>query len=109
MADDKHDVLETTYAHQSDNHVAPIKAAGGHYSHPITYISGTGIAGTDNTAQTHANIIENEGGGLGTVSAPNVAGFDWDADQDITFSQSQVGNNHCVLYALIVDILPKGA
>lgn len=57
---------------------------------------------------THANIIENEGGALGNLSAPNVAGFNWAADQLLTAEQNQIGNNHCVLHALIVDIFPKG-
>lgn len=145
-----------------------------HKSTDITYISGTGTAGTDNTAQTlitvvlpansltqvgdririraywtgdngtaitattsingvpvgdttdagaaslqiceswihyidntHGNIIEQEGGALGNLSAPNVSGFDWDSNQNITFAQNQIANNHCILYALIIDIFPK--
>jgi len=57
---------------------------------------------------THANIIENEAGGVGALSAPNVAGFTWNASQDIIFTQSAAVNNHCVLFALIVDRFPKG-
>jgi len=56
---------------------------------------------------THANIIEQEGGALGAVSNVNVSGFTWNADQHIEFRQNQVGNNHCILYALIIDIFPK--
>lgn len=152
---------------------------GMHRSTPITYISGTGVAGTDNTAMTiktlvlpkntlvqngdrlrvrtywkgdtgtpvtgsikigpaasevlvshtsdggaatlqlnevwlhyidntHSNIIENEAGGLGALSDVNVAGFTWNADQNIIFTQNAIANNHCVLYAVIVDIFPKG-
>lgn len=57
---------------------------------------------------THANIIENEAGALGSLSAPNVAGFDWDANQNIIFTQDKIANNHCILFALIIDIFPKG-
>ena len=57
---------------------------------------------------THANIIENEAGALGALSAPNVAGFTWNANQVILFTQDNVANNHCILYALIVDVFPKG-
>lgn len=57
---------------------------------------------------THANIIENENGALGILSAANVAGFNWAAIQNFTAEQNQVGNNHCIVYALIVDIFPKG-
>lgn len=57
---------------------------------------------------THANIMEEEGGGLGALSDVNVAGFDWDSDQDITVEQDQVANNHIVVYALFIDIIPKG-
>jgi len=57
---------------------------------------------------THANIIENEAGGVGALSAPNVAGFTWNASQDIIFTQSAAVNNHCVLFALIVDRFPRG-
>lgn len=57
---------------------------------------------------THANIIENEAGALGALSDVNVAGFGWAADQSILFTQSNAGNNHCVLYAFIIDVFPKG-
>lgn len=57
---------------------------------------------------THANIIEVEGGSLGPVSAANVAGFNWVGAQNLTAEQNQIGNNHCVLHALIVDVFPKG-
>ena len=57
---------------------------------------------------THANIIENEGGALGSVSAVNVAGFTWNAAQVVIFTQSNAANNHCVLFALIIDIFPAG-
>lgn len=150
------------------------KSVAPQYEHSITYISGTGTAGTDNTAMTiktvtlpantltqvndrmrirtyfaatggapavgatklntvttadtsvsstnlaltecwihyldatHANIIENESGALGGVSAVNVAGFAWASNQDIIFTQNQVPAQHLVLYAMIIDIFPKG-
>lgn len=158
---------------------ATLKASGVHKSTDITYISGTGTAGADNTAQTvksltlaanaltqvgdrlrirsywtgttgnpitgttklgpagsevtvsdttdgggatlqlneawihyldntHANIIENEAGALGAVSNVNVAGFTWNANQNIILTQNAILNNHVVVYALIVDIFPKG-
>lgn len=152
-----------------------LKAIGIHYSHGNTYISGTGTAGADNTAQavktitmpanvlaqvgdrlrvrvywmgdsgvpitatatlngvtithttdsgasglqinesyihyidaTHANIIEDEMGALGPLSAVNVAGFNWAVDQSLTVSQDQVINNHIIVFCIMVDILPKG-
>jgi hypothetical protein len=57
---------------------------------------------------THSNIIENEAGALGAVSNMNVAGFTWNASQDIIFTQSAAAENHAILYALIVDVFPKG-
>lgn len=57
---------------------------------------------------THANIIENEAGALGMVSAANVAGFDWDSDQSVVFAQDAAVNNRTVLFALIIDHFPKG-
>jgi hypothetical protein len=152
-----------------------LKGSGFHHSKACTYISGTGTAGADNTAQTvktvtlpansltqvgdririrtywmgntgsavtctqtlngvtiahttdlgatslfldeswlhyidntHANIIETEAGALGAVSAPNVAGFDWDSDQAINADQDLVINNHIIVFAIIADVLPKG-
>jgi hypothetical protein len=57
---------------------------------------------------THANIIEVEGGALGIVSDVNVAGFTWDATQTVKIAQDNVANNHIIVYALIVDVFPKG-
>lgn len=57
---------------------------------------------------THSNIIENEGGSLGALSNVNVAGFTWASNQDIIFTQDAISNNHTILYALIVDVFPKG-
>lgn len=155
--------------------LADIKAEGAIYAHGITYVSGTGTAGVDNTAQavktitlpantltqvgdririrvywtgttgspvtgtttlngvtishttdggaatlqlnecylhyidnTHANIIEDEAGGLGALSAVNVSGFAWASNQDIVISQDQISNNHIVVYGIFVDIFPKG-
>jgi hypothetical protein len=156
---------------------ATLVAAGVHLSFSTTYISGTGTAGVDNTAQTvktavivggtlaqvgdrlrvraywtgtsgspvtgttkvngvtvaatqdgggatlqiteawihyidatHANIIAMAGGGLDTsIAAANVAGFDWANAQNCIIAQNQVSNNHIVVYALIIDVFPKGA
>lgn len=57
---------------------------------------------------THANIIENEAGAVGPLSAPNVAGFDFAVAQNITISQNAVVNNHIVVFFLAADIFPKG-
>lgn len=57
---------------------------------------------------THANVIENESGVLGNRAAPNVAGFAWNTDQSIIFTQSAALANHTILYALIIDVFPKG-
>ena len=56
---------------------------------------------------THANVIEEEGGTLGANSAANVAGFDWDSDQNIIVTQDAIPNNHIVVYEIIVEVLPK--
>lgn len=56
---------------------------------------------------THANIIEDELGALGPASGFNVAGFTWNAAQNLIFTQNAVAGNHCILCALIVDIYPK--
>ena len=58
---------------------------------------------------THANIIEQEGGALGALSSANVAGFTWNAAQSVLFTQSAASGNHCVLYALIIDAFPKAS
>lgn len=152
-----------------------LKADGAHLSLLTTYISGTGTAGVDNTAQTvmtvavpantltqvgdrlrirtywkgdtgtpitatmalngvtvgdttdsgaasfqineawihyidstHGNIIEMEGGALGAITNVNVDGFAWASSQDITIAQDAISNNHIIVYAVIVDIFPKG-
>lgn len=59
-------------------------------------------------AKIQTNIIENEAGALGALSAANVAGFTWNASQAIIFTQSNAANNHAVLFAMIVDVYPKG-
>lgn len=153
--------------------------AGFHRSNTATYISGTGTAGADNTAQTvksvtlaantltqlgdrmrvrtywkgdtgppitgsvkvgpsgsevtvsattdsgaatlqlneawlhyidntHANIIDTEGGSLGAFSEVNVAGFTWASTQNIIFTQDAVAGNRCIIFALIIDVFPKG-
>lgn len=58
---------------------------------------------------THANIIHMHDGSLSSQSAANVAGFDWDSNQDLIFTQSAVVGQHLVLYAAIIDVFPKGA
>ena len=156
-----------------------LKNTGLHHSKACTYISGTGTAGADNTAQTvksvtlpadsltqvgdrlrvrvywtgdtganitgttklgpastevtiatttdvgaaslqvneawlhyidntHANIIENEAGAIGAVSAVNVAGFTWNAAQNVLIAQDAAVANHVIVYALIIDVFPKG-
>jgi hypothetical protein len=58
---------------------------------------------------THANIISLDNGTLhSAVSAPNVAGFNWAADQTIAISQDAIANNHIIVYCMIVDIYPRG-
>lgn len=56
---------------------------------------------------THANIIEQESGLLGVLSAVNVAGFTWNAVQNIIFAQDAIIANHAVIYFLGVDVFPK--
>lgn len=59
---------------------------------------------------THANIIAMNDGLLTTPpSGVNIAGFDWANAQNITASQNLIVNNHIVVYAMIVDVYPKGA
>ncbi len=58
---------------------------------------------------THANIIEDENGTLGAVSAINVVGFDFASPQTIALSQDAIANNHIIVYEIIVDLFPKGA
>jgi hypothetical protein len=59
---------------------------------------------------THANLIEQYpgGGGLGALTAINVAGFDWDANQSIIITQSASASNFITVYGMFVDIMPKG-
>ena len=58
---------------------------------------------------THANIIENGAyPATGAASALNVAGFDWTVDQDVDADQNAVANNHIIVAAIFMDVLPKG-
>ena len=57
---------------------------------------------------THANIIENEAGALGSASAVNVSGFDFSAAQNIVISQNLIANNHIVVYFLAADVFHLG-
>lgn len=57
---------------------------------------------------THANILEEHGGEPATLSAVNVAGFDWDSDQNIIFAQDAVALQFLTIYGLFVDVFPKG-
>ncbi|MGR3292506.1 MAG: hypothetical protein ACUZ9M_00655 [Candidatus Scalindua sp.] len=58
---------------------------------------------------THANIIEQEGGGtIGDKSATNVVGFNWDAEQNLIIAQNQVAGNFITVFGIFVDIFPKG-
>lgn len=58
---------------------------------------------------THANIIEQEVGALGALTAINVAGFTWNAQQNIIITQTAVAGNYITVYGVFVDVLPKGA
>lgn len=57
---------------------------------------------------THTNIMEQEAGALGALSAANKDGFTWNAEQLIIVTQNAIAFNHIVVYALIVDVFPKG-
>jgi len=58
---------------------------------------------------THANIIEN---GIypatGAASVANQIGFDWTSDQNVVISQTAAAGNHIIIYAIFLDVLPKG-
>jgi hypothetical protein len=57
---------------------------------------------------THANIISMAGGAINTtISAANVDGFNWAADQNIVVSQDAVLGNHIVVFFLAADIFPR--
>ena len=57
---------------------------------------------------THANVMEHEAGNLGAVSAFNVAGFTWNAAQNVLFTQDAIADNHAILFSMTVEIWPKG-
>ena len=44
----------------------------------------------------------------GSNTAANVGGFDWSAAQDVDCDQNQVSANHIVVYAIFLDVYPKG-
>ena len=71
------------------------QAGGGHYAY---------AANSDQIP----TAIEQELGALGSLSAVNVAGFDWDSDQNFTFAQDAVPGNRIFLYCVFFDIFPKG-
>jgi len=56
---------------------------------------------------THANILEEEVGAIGSLSAINVPGFSFSGSQNITVEQTAVINNFVTIYGVFVDILPK--
>jgi hypothetical protein len=57
---------------------------------------------------THANIISVPDGVISqSVSAVNVAGFNWAANQNITVSQDAVMAKHLTVYLLVGDIFPQ--
>ena len=58
---------------------------------------------------THANIIEQETGALGSVTAINVAGFTWNASQNVIITQTGVAGNFITVYGVFVDVFPKAA
>ena len=58
---------------------------------------------------THANLIETGSyPATGPNSAANIAGFDWSSNQDVDIDQDAVVNNHIVVYAIFLDVFPKG-
>jgi len=57
---------------------------------------------------THANIAETGAGAELASSAANSAGFDWTSAQDMDCDQDQVAGNHIVVYAIFLDVYPKG-
>ena len=58
---------------------------------------------------THANIIAMNDGAINrTLSAANVAGFDFTIAQDIDLDQDQISDNHIIVYFFAADIFPKG-
>jgi len=58
---------------------------------------------------THGNLIEQEAGvGIGDLTAVNVSGFTWNAEQNIIVAQSQVAAQYITVYGVFVDIFPKG-
>lgn len=76
-------------------------------------INGTNLAVTEAWLHyidnTHANIISMALGLLVTPpSAVNVAGFTWNAAQNVLISQDAIVAQHIVVYAVIVDVFPKG-
>jgi len=56
---------------------------------------------------THANIIEQEVGALGAITAINVAGFTWNASQNVIVTQSATAANYITVYGIFVDVFPK--
>jgi hypothetical protein len=57
---------------------------------------------------THANIIEQEVGVLGNLTAVNANGFSWNTAQNIIVTQNAVPANFITVYGIFVDYLPKG-
>ena len=57
---------------------------------------------------THANIAETGAGAELASSAANSAGFDWTSAQDMDCDQDQISGNHIVVYAIFLDVYPKG-
>lgn len=57
---------------------------------------------------THANIAETGAGAELASSTANAAGFDWTSAQDVDCDQNQVAGNHIVVYAIFLDVYPKG-
>ncbi len=57
---------------------------------------------------THANIAETGAGAELASGTANSAGFDWTSAQDVDCDQNQVSGNHIVVYAIFLDVYPKG-
>ena len=61
-------------------------------------------------ANGNSNIISMEGGVINTsISAANVAGFNFAIAQDIDLDQTQIVSNRIIVYFFAADIFPKGS
>jgi hypothetical protein len=79
-----------------------------HITHSGAGASGLTEAWLHYIDNTHANVIEQELGVLGGLSAPNVAGFAWGSTQSVMVRQDAVAGNYITVYGVVVDVLPLG-